>query len=311
MAEARKVLSVVVPVFRNAGSIAKLHERLAAVEAKLGDMGLAMELIFVDDGSDDASLAELMKVKAARPATTVVKLTRNFGETRASRCGLRFVKGDCFSILAADLQDPPELILDMARAWHAGAKFVICERESRDDPATSKAFSALYYKLIRTLVMRDYPAGGYDLALMDAQFLPYMRETSKNLYTPLLAVWLGCEPHVIKYHRERREHGESQWSFAKKIGTFVDVMLGFSVTPLRWVSALGLAAAVLSFVYGVYVVFDALLNEVPVPGWTSIVALISFLFGLVIVMLGLIGEYLWRIFDELNKRPEVVIDEVY
>jgi dolichol-phosphate mannosyltransferase len=127
----------------------------------------------------------------------------------------------------------------------------------------------------------------------------------------LLAYWLGYKPEIIHYHRAKREHGKSQWTFKKKFKAFLDVMLGFSVTPIRLISAFGLVVATLSFTYGVSVVANALLGNVPVAGFASLAALISFLLGLVIVMLGIIGEYLWRVFDEVNKRPEVVIDEVY
>ena len=306
-----KVVSVVVPVFRNEGSIAPLFERLRKVEETLAGKSLAMQLIFVDDGSDDESLRELRRVKEARPATTIVKLTRNFGEGRASRCGLRFVTGDCFAILAADLQDPPELLVEMAERWIAGSKFVICERSSRDDPPVSKLLSAMYYKLLRLMVVPDYPAGGYDLALMDRAFLRHMTQASKNLYPPLLAFWLGYKPSVIAYHRERRVHGKSAWTFRKRLGAFLDVMLGFSMTPIRIISGIGVLVSLLSFAYGLAIVFTALFTQIDVPGWTTIVALMSFLLGLVIAMLGLIGEYLGRIFEEQNNRPDAVIDEVY
>jgi polyisoprenyl-phosphate glycosyltransferase len=291
-----KLLSIVIPVFRNEGSLPPLFGRLLAVEQKLEALDFGLELIFVDDGSDDNSLAELLNIKRERPATIVVKLTRNFGENKASRCGLRFVTGNCFSILAADLQDPPELIVEMAQRWGSGSKFIVCERISRDDPALSKFYSALYYRLLRLLVMPDYPVGGYDLALMDAAFLPHLTHTSKNLVTPLLAFWLGYKPDVITYHRERRVHGRSAWTFAKRLSAFLDVMLGFSMTPIRLISGIGIVVSALSFAYGLAVVFAGLFTQVDVAGWTTIVALMSFLLGLVIAMLGLIGEYLWRIF---------------
>jgi dolichol-phosphate mannosyltransferase len=159
--------------------------------------------------------------------------------------------------------------------------------------------------------MNDYPNGGYDMALMDKSLLPHIVNSSKNLYTPLLAYWLGYKPEIIHYHRAKREHGKSRWTFKKKFKAFLDVMLGFSVTPIRLISAFGAVVAVLSFVYGASVIINAFLGNVPVAGFASLAALITFLLGLVIVMLGVIGEYLWRVFDEVNKRPEVVIDNVY
>lgn len=304
-------ISIVVPVYYNAPSLPNLHERLTAVEAQLATLDMDMELIFVDDGSGDSSLKELLRIREARSETKIVKLSRNFGAVHASKCGMHFVTGDCFMILAADLQDPPELIFQMIAKWRAGSKFTICERISRDDPIISKFYAAIFYWLLRRLVISDYPRRGYDMALMDASLLPYLTASSKNLYTPLLAYWLGFKPEVIPYHRQKREHDKSRWTFGKKFNAFLDIMLGFSVRPIRLMSALGAAIAILGFLYGASVVISALLGRVPVPGFATIATLLVFLLGLIIVMLGMIAEYLWRIFDELNKRPEVVIDEIY
>lgn len=306
-----KQLSVIVPVYFNAGSLPILFARLQEVEARLAALNMTLELIFVDDGSGDTSLEELWRIKQARPATRIVKLTRNFGAVHASKCGMQFATGDCFMVLAADLQDPPELILQMVEKWRAGSKFTICARITRDDPFMSRILAAIYYWLLHRLVMADYPAGGYDMALMDKSLLPYLQQSSKNLYTPLLACWLGYKPHILPYHRAKREHGTSRWTFRKKFKAFLDVMLGFSVTPIRLISGFGVVISGLSFAYGLSVVFHAMFGHMPVQGFASIVALITFLLGIIIIMLGIIGEYLWRVFDESNKRPEVVIDEIY
>jgi polyisoprenyl-phosphate glycosyltransferase len=311
MSQLDRKLSVVVPVYFNEGSLTSLFEELGRVEQELQRRGIALELIFVDDGSRDRSLSILLEFKARRPGTKVVKLTRNFGAVHCSKTGMRFVSGDAFMVLAADLQDPPRLILEMADHWLAGSKFVICERVTRDDPALSKAYSWLYYKLLRALVLREYPEGGYDMALMDKAFLPHLVNSSKSVFTPLLAYWLGYEPTVIHYERAARKHGKSGWTFAKKFNAFLDVMLGFSNRPIRVISAVGVITAVTSFLYGGLTVVNALFQRIPVEGFATVVALITFLLGLVILMLGIIGEYLWRIFEETNRRPEVVIEEIW
>lgn len=214
-------------------------------------------------------------------------------------------------ILAADLQDPPNLVIEMAKRWLAGSKFVICERISRDDPVLSKFYAFFYYRLLHLLVMKDYPSGGYDLALMDKELLPYLQQSSKNLYTPLLAYWLGFKPEILYYHRNKRIHGKSRWTFAKKVKAFFDVMLGFSVTPIRLMSLVGVIVSIMSFLYGISIIIHALIGSIPVPGFATLTCMIIFLMGLIIIMLGIIGEYLWRIFEELNKRPETIIDEIY
>jgi glycosyltransferase involved in cell wall biosynthesis len=306
-----RTLSVVVPVYCNQDSLPLLFDRLRDVEARLRGTGVSLELIFVDDGSTDDSLARLLDIKASRPSTRVIKLSRNFGEFRASKCGIQFVTGDCFSILAADLQDPPELLVEMAARWRDGAKFVVCIRDGRRDPWLSKAASALYYRMVRLFVIPEYPYGGFDLALMDQAFLPFLRDSSKNAPIPLLAFSLGFAPVKLSYHREQRKHGTSKWTLAKKVSSFFDAMLGFSTKPIRVVSAAGVTVAMASLVVAVYTVIDTLAAGAVVPGWASIVALTSFMFGVVIVMLGVIGEYLSRILSEVNKQPEVVIDRIY
>lgn len=306
-----KKLSIVVPVYFNAGSLPALFEEMARVEEQLAERQVELELIFVDDGSKDESLSRLLEFKKQREATRVVKLSRNFGAVHCSKTGFKFVTGDAFMIVAADLQDPPELIVQMVDKWLAGSKFVICERITRDDPPVSKLYSRIYYKLLRALVIRDYPEGGYDMALMDKAFLPHLLNSAKSVFTPLLAYWLGYQPEVIHYHRPAREHGKSGWTFGKKFAAFLDVMLGFSIAPIRIMSGIGAIVALCSFLYGGVVVVSALFHQVPVAGFATVVALITFLLGLIILMLGIIGEYLWRIFDETNKRPETVIEEVW
>ena len=163
-----------------------------------------------------SSLSLLLKFKEKRPETKVVKLTRNFGATKCTKAGLSFVTGDAFVILAADLQDPPELILDMSERWLSGAKFIICERNSRDDPLFSKILANIYYKLIRMLVIKDYPKGGFDLALMDKALLPYFLNSSKSAVPSLLGFWLGFHPEVVRYHRELRQYGNQMDIFQKQ-----------------------------------------------------------------------------------------------
>jgi polyisoprenyl-phosphate glycosyltransferase len=306
-----KILSVVIPVYYNEASLPRLFEDLQEFETKLADRGLGLDLIFVDDGSGDDSLAELMKIKQARPATKVIKLTRNFGSVAASKTGFRFVDGDCFCILAADRQDPVAKVLEMVDCWRAGEKFVICARESRDDPAATRFFAAIYYFAIRRLVTPDYPRGGFDLMLLDRSLLPHMIDSGKDTHPNLYAYWLGITPKILLYHREKRTEGRSRWTFRKKAKLFVDTVTGFSVTPLRLISTFGLAAATLSFVYGLYMFINGLLGNIAVPGFTTIIVLLTFFSGLILVMLGIIGEYLWRVFDATQKKPESVIDETF
>lgn len=307
----RRVISVVVPVYYNDESLPSLFEALRGVEDELARRDLDLELIFVDDGSRDHSLATLLAFKQRRPATRIVKLTRNFGAVHASKTGLRWVTGDAFLILAADLQDPPGLVVQMVDRWLAGAKYVVCAREARDDHWRARAFAAVYYRLVRWLVITDYPSGGYDLALMDRAMLTHMIESAKNINTPLYAYWLGFTPEVIGYTRQKRQHGASRWTFAKRITFFIDSLLGFSIVPIRLMSVIGAGVSICSFGYGTWMVVNGILHRVSMPGFATIVVLIAFLLGLILFMLGVLGEYLWRIFVEVSRRPETVVETVY
>jgi glycosyltransferase involved in cell wall biosynthesis len=304
-------LSVVVPVYYNAESLPHLFWELQKIEIELHERGFELELIFVDDGSGDESLAQLLKIKRARPATSVLKLTRNFGAVHASKAGISRVTGDCFLVLAADLQDPPELILTAVERWKSGSKFVLFARRNRQDAVLSRLFASIYYKLVRLMVVPHYPEGGYDLALMDKAFLPHILNSSKNVNTPLFAYWLGFAPTIITYDRRERRHGRSRWTFSKRLKFLIDSLVGFSVTPIRLILLIGLAVSALSMAYGAVIVVNALRGRFEIQGFPTLATLISFLLGLIIVMLGIIGEYIWRIFDEVNKRPESVIDEVF
>ncbi len=306
-----KKISIVVPVYFNEQSLPHLFEALLNIESSLLEKNVETELIFVDDGSGDRSLEELLKLKKRREKTKVIKLTRNFGAVHASKTGLQFVTGDCFLLLAADLQDPPELIPQMIDQWLKGAKFIICQRSHRTDPPTTKLFAWIFYRLVRFFVVEDYPWRGYDLALMDRALLPYLQNSSKNLNPHLLAYWLGFQPELISYSRQKRAHGKSRWTFSKRVKLFLDSILGLSVLPIRLISMIGFFVSLVTLVYGTWISINALRGKAIVLGFATIVTILSFLLGLIIIMLGVIGEYIWRIFDEINKRPESVIDEIY
>ncbi|MEE8411042.1 MAG: glycosyltransferase [Acidobacteriota bacterium] len=216
----RRVVSVVIPVYFNEHSLSGLFDELNVVEQQLEQRDVGLELIFVDDGSGDASLKTLLDFKQRRPATKVLKHTRNFGAGQAVKSGLQCVTGDCFLFLAADNQDPPDLIVQTVDRWLAGKKYVVATRESRKDPFLSKFFAGIYYKLLSLLVVKDYPKGGFDLALMDKSILPYMRNAGKNINLNLFGYWLGYEPELISYERRSRSHGKSRWTAAKKIQLF-------------------------------------------------------------------------------------------
>lgn len=306
-----KTLSIVVPVYWNEESLPLLGDRLVELERLLASRDVGLELVFVDDGSGDRSFDELLKLKQRFAKVTLVRFARNFGAVVASKHGYSHVTGDCFMSLAADLQDPPLLIAEMVDRWLAGSKFVIAVREARNDPVTSTMFSAIFYRLVRAFVIPNYPITGYDMGLMDSRaILPHLLRSGKNINIALFAYWLGFAPSVIHYEREERRHGRSRWTFRKRLKFFIDSLIGFSMTPIRMISGFGIAVSIVSVVYCLVLITNALLGRTSVPGFVTLATLISFFAGVIIAMLGIIGEYLWRIFDQTNDRPEVVIDEI-
>jgi dolichol-phosphate mannosyltransferase len=289
-----------------------VFEKLEWFESELSRRNLALELIFVDDGSQDSSFARLMEFKKRRPATKIIKLIRNFGAVAASTTGYQYVTGDCFTILAADLQDPVEKVLEMVEKWIEGYRFVICVREKREDPPTSKLFAWFYYLVVKALVIKDYPRGGFDMMLLDKTLLPYMIRSGSNLNPNMYAYWLGVPHASLSYIREKRRHGKSRWTFTKKFNFFLDTITGFSVSPIRLASLFGLTVACVSLLYGGWILINAFFGEkFALPGFATLAILISFFSGLILFILAVMGEYLRRIFDIAINKPKSIVEETF
>jgi len=306
-----KKISVVIPVFNLEKFINPLFNELKTAENKLKEINLQLQLIFVNDGSRDSTWDCLIQHQDMFSDIILINLTKNFGAICASNAGIKYIEGDCFTIYAGDLQDPIDLIPKMAQKWQEGYKYIISIRnKNRKDPLLTIILSRIYYKLITWFVVKDFPKSGFDIALWDSSLLDHLKYTSKNINRSLFAHWLGFEPYIFYYDRPKRKYGESGWNFSKKIKLFIDSIVGFSVLPIRFILFIGFIASFLSLLYGIIVFIGGINGTIKEPGFAAIVCLITFMLGLVITILGVIGEYIWRIFDEVNKRPESVIDEV-
>jgi dolichol-phosphate mannosyltransferase len=199
----------------------------------------------------------------------------------------------------------------MLEHWLSGSKFVLSTRASRKDPLTSRIWSWIYYRIVEWTVLSAYPRGGFDLMLMDRVMLPYMIGSTKHTNPNVYAYWLGFRPTILPYHRVARRHGASRWTFSKKIEFFFDTICGFTVVPIRLMSLFGITTAVLSLLYGSVIMIAALLGKVPIQGFATLAVLLCFFSGLILVMLGTLGEYLWRVFEAVGCKPESVIDETF
>ena len=272
---------------------------------------IEFEIVFVDDGSRDKTLDELKKVQTYDNHVKIVKLSRNFGEFRAIVAGMSQATGDAIAVMSADLQDPPYLITEMIQYWQQGEKVVIAARNKRDEPWIKNFFANTYYRIVRKLVIADYPKQGFDFFLMDksvAEILVNMQEKNSSIYVQL--IWTGFNPKVIEYTRQAREKGKSMWSYKKRIDLFIDTFIVFSHTPIRWISGLGFLMSISGFISALLLVYDKLVHGSDVAGWTSLMVVVLVLAGVQMIMLGIIGEYMWRNLDESRKRPLYIIDEI-
>jgi len=305
-----KKLSIVVPVYFNESNIPHTIPELK----KLRDLlpGYNLEFIFVDDGSGDNSFQLLLEERKKDDRIKVIKLSKNFGAHCAIQAGIYFATGDCVGVINADLQDPPELFSEMVKKWEKGSKVVIAARKDREDPLLQKLFSNFFYFLMAKFAIKDYPRGGFDFVLFDKTIAAEIsRINEKNTNIMSLIFWLGHKRSFIYYVRKKRAYGKSRWTFSKKIKHFSDSLVAFSYAPIRFISFVGLITACVSFLYGAYTIIDSIFGKIPIRGFTTLIAAITFLLGLIMIMLGIIGEYLWRILDETRKRPSYVIDEIH
>ncbi|WP_066315208.1 glycosyltransferase family 2 protein [Bacillus sp. FJAT-29814] len=301
-------LSIIIPVYFNELNIPFLFDKLN--QDILTNPAYDHELIFVDDGSGDNSYAELLKLKNRHSKVKLIKLSRNFGSHTAILAGLTYSTGDCATVISADLQDPPEIINRMFEKWKEGNKVVLAVREDREESFSQKLFSNTYYNLMKRYALPNMPEGGFDCFLIDRQVVDILKNIQeKNTTIMGLILWAGFKTEKIYYVRKEREIGKSRWTLAKKIKLFIDSFLAFSYVPIRFMSLIGVIVSFLSFLAGGYLIINKLINGVEVQGWTSLMVVFLFVAGIQMVMIGIIGEYLWRNMDESRKRPVFIIEE--
>lgn len=302
--------SIVIPVYYNEGSLAmmakKVHEKVFAVMDKLHG-----ELLFVDDGSGDGSFAELEKIVRDYPHDVrVIKLSRNFGQVSAWWCGIKNTPGPVV-VISADGQDPVELIPTMLHKYFDdGNEIVIATRQSREETAWRRITSAFVYSAIRKLSTKDLPSGGFDFFLLGTKAkASLIANWQPNTFFQIRIMQLGFNRVFIPYHRSNREVGISRWTFSKKITYMIDGVLGHSYMPIRAMSILGLAFSSISFLMAIFFAISYFFNQNVVRGWTPIVLLILFIGGIQMMMIGVLGEYLWRILAQTRQDTPYIIEK--
>jgi len=304
------VLSVVVPVFNEAPVIQDFHRRLVAV---LDTLAIACEVLYVNDGSSDDSMRLLRGFAEGDARVVLLDFSRNFGKEIALTAGLDHASGEAVVVIDSDLQDPPELIPDMLREWKTGVDVVMMRRQSREGESwLKKATASSFYRLIGSIGELPIPADIGDFRLLSRravqalQSLPERTRFMKGLFA-----WVGYRQSTLDYARDARFAGETKWNYWRLWNLALEGITSFSSAPLKMASYVGLATAVYALASGVYVFGKSLLFGDPVAGYPSLMVTVLFLGGVQLIALGIIGEYLARIFVEVKGRPLYLLSGVY
>jgi len=308
---ARPELSVVAPMYNEEDNIAAFFAALLPV---LEGLEMSYEIVCVDDGSDDATLEKLLAVQRDHGQVKVLSLSRNFGKDMALSAGLDHASGDAVVPIDTDLQDPPQLIGEMIAKWRQGYDVVYAVRASRkqSDSALKRGSASLFYRTFNLLVDTNIPHDTGDFRLLDRAVVEALRRLpERSRFMKGLFTWVGFRQTGIAYQREARHAGHSKWSWWRLWNFALDGITSFSTLPLRFWTYLGLAISALSFVYLTFLVVRTLISGVDVPGYASLMVVVLFLGGLQMLTLGIIGEYLGRLFHEVKGRPLYIVRRRY
>ena len=304
-----KKISILIPCYNEEYNIDALYEQIRNVTKEIKEY--RFQLLLVNDGSKDATLVKMQELHDKDSSVSYLSLSRNFGKENAMLAGLDFAEGDAVILMDADLQDPPELIPKMIEEWEKGYDDVYARRRSRAGETWFKKASAhWYYRILQKFADIDIPADVGDFRLLDRQAvdaLCSLRERQR--YTKGLFSWIGYNKKEILFDRNPRMSGNSKMSFLKLLSLAVDGITSFSVAPLRFASVLGLLISSVAFGYLLFVVGKTLLFGDPVAGYPSMISIILFMGGIQLVVLGIIGEYVGRIFYEVKGRPDYLVSE--
>ena len=303
------LLSVVIPLYNESGSLGALHERLTAA---IVDLPLAgHEFVFVDDGSRDTTFDEVAALAAIDPAIRAIRFARNFGKEAAMAAGLRAARGDVVVLMDGDLQHPPELIPEMLARWHMGAKMVTAVRRSRDtDPWLRRQLSRGFYGLFKRVSEVALEEGGGDFRLFDRAVVDAINSLpERTRFMKGITSWVGFRQETIDFEPAERAAGASAWSLLRLLRYAIDGLSAFSTLPLRVWSMVGVCISGLSVLYGGWLVVRTAIFGIDVPGYASIIVSVLFLSGIQLISLGVLGEYVGRIFTEVEQRPLYLVSE--
>ena len=302
-------LSIVVPIYNELPVLPNLYARLRNV---LDPLEIHYELVLIDDGSRDGSGDYLLQLATTTSVVKAVRLSRNFGKEAALTAGLEHASGDAVIILDADLQDPPELIPQMLAAFYGGSDIICMKRRSRAGESWAKRLSAyLFYRLLNRISSIEIPRDTGDFRLMSRRVINALRLLpERNRYMKGLFAWVGFPTLVIEYDREARAAGTTKWNVLGLFGLAFEGFTSFSVAPLRWATGIGFLAALIGATFGLWIVVKTLLLGNAVEGYPSLIAMITFMGGIQLLSIGMVGEYVGKTYFETKQRPLYVIQDV-
>ena len=307
MSRDREVCSVVIPVFNEEENLELLHRRLSKVLQHLCE---DYEIILVDDGSRDNSLQVIMRLRKSNPRVKVISFSRNFGHQMAITAGVDYASGNAVIVMDADLQDPPEVIPQLIEKWREGYDTVYAIRESRKDPILKRAIAFVFYRLFNRMSEIDVPVDAGDFRLMSRRVVDILRTMpERNRYLRGLASWVGFSQASISYARDERYRGERKYTLWQSARLAFDGITAFSHFPLRLVVHLGIVVSLVGFLYIATTIILALVYGRVVPGWTTLMAAVIFLGGVQLMVVGVVGAYIGRIYIEVQQRPLYLIKQ--
>ena len=309
-AESSPELSIIVPMFNEAPVLDRLFERLGKVLERLG---LSYEIVVIDDGSTDGTLAGLLAHRARNRAIKVLSLSRTFGKDIALSAGLDSARGRAVVPLDADLQDPPELIEQMVALWREGYDVVYATRKLRPGDTWLKRMTAhFFYRVFEAVADVPIPRDTGDFRLLGRRVVDVMiRLPERTRFMKGLFAWVGFKQTAIYYEREERQAGGTKWNYWQLWNFAVDGITSFSSLPLKVWSYFGFVISVFAFLYAVVLAVKKLLHDVNVPGYTSLMVVLLFLGGIQLITLGILGEYMGRVYNEVKGRPLYVVRELH
>jgi glycosyltransferase involved in cell wall biosynthesis len=309
----RPELSVIIPIFNESAVIDELRRRLAEVMDKLSATVRSWEVIFIDDGSRDASLSMLREMARLEPRFKVVAFARNFGHQLAITAGIDVAEGDAVVIMDADLQDPPEVVIEMIERWRSGFDVVYGVRKSRAGETLFKRLTAAgFYRVLKWMLGGiSIPVDAGDFRLMARPVVLTLRALrERHRFVRGMVAWVGFKQSPLYYDREARFAGETKYPFSKMLRFAIDAITSFSILPLRMASYLGVGAALVAIVYALFVVYVKVFLGGVVQGWTTIMIAVALGTSAQLFMTGVLGEYVGRIYEEVKRRPLYITAEL-